>query len=1049
MPITITVDRSSAPVEVRADMFGANLLGTTNEVNGVPTDEFSDAIDVLGSTRLRYPGGRAASENIIELDRSESGTDQLREDLRNYLDWVMETGNRTTLVVPALSPENANQQDVRDWANLMLQYMGDKAELIVGYEIGNEFWQHIDEREYGEYAHDIARGLSGASINGYQPDIWVQSSNVVGDGSNYKGGSFGSISDEDAIAAMQHWDRDVRPADWSDSQSGEDYYRSLSGFEKRIVKGNLELIEQLDADRDITNGFQTDSASGAVDGVIAHYYFDDEVDGYDLSPAASRSELKNLDLRLATWEGLIPQDLDLQLTEWNVEIGHWSYLGLRAAGAIVEQFHSMVELGVDGADFWTIRHNTASAIAGGNNDAGPVELTPAGVALKLMTESLHPENGAMYAVSLGGFDPTQLEVNAFTNGYRTVVYVTSHSENFGQDFTLDLSDLAGMAESWSGRLIGFDAATSDGLSDNAAYDEYGDLASRNPRRTIDQAELNALRDVLGDAWDDSLIKTVDGDVKTYLPQPQDILLRPGVSRATSLNDFYFATETDITGTITDVSQQALGSDVSNLTATLNPYEVIEITIVHEDVIFGTNSAEVLEGGDGEDGFDGSGGDDYINGRDGDDFLVGGTGDDTVIGGRNDDRLEGRDGADRLYGGSGDDRLIGGDGDDYLRDENGRDEFVGGAGNDTASYWGHHYGVYVDLHTGKNNSSDTYDSIENLYGSNEANDTLVGSRGDNLLYGAFGDDRLYGRAGDDTLRGGDGDDYLRDENGRDVFEGGAGQDTVSYWGHKYGVAASLTTGKNTSGDTYDSIEHLLGSNIADDRFYGNEVANRLDGAGGNDSLHGYDGHDTLIGGEGTDRLYGGEGNDRLEGGAGDDYLRDDDGKDVFDGGEGFDTASYWGHATGVTANLQTGENSSSDTYVSIEGLVGSQEASDHLTGDAGDNYIRGAAGNDTLIGGGGDDTLRGDAGNDRMTGGMGVDVFVFHNGFGSDVVTDFDVDGDADVLDFSEVTEIKSFSDLMSNHAKQSGADVVISLGSHNITLEDVQLNDLSSDHFLF
>lgn len=1050
MPITITVDRSSAPVEVRADMFGANLLGTTNEVNGVPTEEYQNAIDQLGSTRLRYPGGRAASENIIELDRSESGTDQLREDLRNYLDWVKDTDNRTTLVVPALTPEHANQQNVRDWANLVLEYMGDKARLIVGYEIGNEHWQHIDETEYGALARDIANGLSQASIDGFQPEIWVQSANITGKGSNYKGGKNGSISDADAIAAMQHWDSDDRPNDWSDSQSASDYFRSLSGYERRIVKANLELMEQLDADRDITNGFQFNQGSQAIDGVIAHYYFDDEVEGYDLNADSSRSELKYLDLRLSVWEGMIPKDFDKQLTEWNVEIGHWSFLGLRAAGAIIEQFHSMVEMGVDGADFWTIRHNTASAIAGGNNDAGPVKLTPAGVALSLMTESLKPENGRkMYSVELGGFDPKQLEVNAFTNGYKSVIYVTSHSETFGREFELDLSNLAQVATSWSGRRISLDASTSDGLSDNAAYDADGNLVSRNPRRTIDQSELDELRARLGDAWDESLVKIVNGSIKTYLPQAQDILVRPGVSRPTSLNDFYFATETDVTGLLTSVSQSDLGQSVSALKATLNPYEVLEITIVHENVISGTNSSEILQGGDGEDDFNGSGGDDRLSGFAGNDSLVGGNGNDTVFGGQNDDTLEGMAGADRLYGGSGNDRLLGGDGDDYLRDENGKDTFIGGAGTDTASYWGHKYGVYVDLHTGKNNSADTYDSIENLYGSNLANDTLIGSRGDNLLYGAAGDDRLYGRAGNDTLIGGDGNDYLRDENGRDVFKGGAGQDTVSYWGHKYGVAVSLTTGRNTSGDTYESIEHLLGSNIANDKLYGSAGSNRLDGAGGDDSLHGHDGHDTLIGGAGTDRLYGGRGNDHMEGGDGDDYLRDDDGTDRFDGGAGFDTASYWGHATGVRANLKTGANNSSDTYVSIEGLVGSQKASDHLTGDDGNNYLRGAAGNDTLIGAGGNDTLRGDSGNDRMKGGAGADTFVFHNGFGQDVVIDFAANGDADVLDFSAVSEIESFSDLKSNHATQSGSDVVISLGNHSITLEDVQLSALNSDHFVF
>ncbi|GAA6178725.1 hypothetical protein NBRC116594_01630 [Shimia sp. NS0008-38b] len=1170
MPITITVDRSSAPVEVREDMFGINLLGSTNEENGVPNDLFVDAVDLVGGTRLRYPGGRAASENIIELDRSQSGSDQLREDLRNYLDWVKETGTRTTLVVAALTDENADQRDVQDWAELMLAYMGDQAHLIVGYEIGNEFWAEIDEVEYGTHAYDIAKALGTASVDGYQPDIWVQTSNVVGSASNYKGGSYGSVSDNDAIAAMGHWDEEHRPDDWSDSQNAEQYYRSLSNFHQRVIKGNLELMEQLDDDHDITNGFQNDSASAGIDGIIAHYYYDDDVEGYDLSEQSTRSEIKALDLRFSTWEAMMPQDIDIQVTEWNVETNIWSWMGLRGAGVVVEQFENMMEMGVDGADFWTLRHNTTTAIAGGNSDAGPVQLTPAGLAVKLMAESLVGHEDTMYSVSLGGFDPTELEVNGYSNGYRSVVYVTSHSDQFGEGFTLDLSQLAGQAVEWSGRIIGIDLDSSDGFSDNAAYDANGDLVSRLPKRKIEDSERQDLIDVLGDAYDSSYFKLSNGNWTTYLPKPEDIYVLPGVGTPNNLDDFYFVTETDVAGSLTAVTQSQLGSSVSNLSFDLDPYEVIEIVIEHANVLSGSSSSETMYGGSGVDDFFGSGGDDYLRGYDGMDVLVGGTGHDTIYGDGNNDRLEGKSGNDRLYGGSGDDKLIGGDGNDYLRDENGKDDFFGGNGSDTVSYWGHKYGVEVNLGTGANSSSDTYDSIENLYGSDLANDTLWGDGVDNLLYGASGDDRLYGQAGNDTLKGGDGDDYLRDENGRDVFIGGDGQDTVSYWGHKYGVTANLTTGANSSSDSYDSIEHFLGSNIANDKFYGNHLGNHLDGAGGDDTLYGYGGEDSLVGGLGTDRLYGGSGSDTLEGGAGDDYLRDESGADYFVGGDGVDTASYWGHKSGVSVNLLTGENtsadaydsienllgsnlaadtligdhganlldgaayndvlsgnngndtlfggsgndhlygdadddrlygnsgndtmdggsgddylrddagrdtfdggagqdtvsywghtsgvtvdlgtganSSADTYIDIEHLWGSNVAADHLTGSSGDNFLRGAGGDDTLIGGAGNDTLRGDGGNDRMEGGDGVDAFVFQDSFGQDTIVDFATSGVSDVIDFSEVSSISSFSDLMNSHIVQSGVDVVISVGAHWITLDDVDLNDLSADHFVF
>ncbi|WP_299420780.1 calcium-binding protein [uncultured Shimia sp.] len=1170
MPITITVDRSSAPIEVRPDMFGVNLLTSTNEVNGVPNDQYIDAVNLVGATRLRYPAGRAANEQITELDRSESGFNQIREDVRNYLDWVKANDARTTLVVPALADAHTNQQDIRDWAELVLEYMGDQVDLIAGYEIGNEFWQTIDEVEYGEYAADIANALRGATVNGYQPEVWVQTANAAGGASNYKGGSFGSISDADAISAMQHWDEDHRPSDWSDSQTAEQYYKSLNGYEKRVVKGNLELLEQLDADHNIANGFQTNSASAAIDGIVAHYYFDKEVEGYDQSDSLTRSENKYLDLRFSTWEAMLPQDLSIQMTEWNVETGHWHWLGLKAAGVVVEQFQNMIEMGVDGADFWTVRHNTSTAIAGGNADQGAVSLTPAGVMLQLMAESLNPDDGAMYALKTDGFDETKLEVNAYSNGYTSVVYVTSHTETFNKSFSLDLSALVGSdVESWSGRVVGIDTSTSDGFSDNAAYDEHGNLVQRLGKRTIDNAERADLIEVLGAAYDDSLIKSSSGSWKTYLPKPEDIFVRPGVGNPTSLDDFYFATESDVAGSLTNLSQAQLGSSASDISFRLNPYEVIEITLEHSNVLSGNSSANVMRGGHGVDDFNGSGGDDYLRGYDGMDILVGGTGHDSVYGDTGNDRLEGKAGNDRLYGGSGDDKLVGGDGNDYIRDDSGKDDFFGGDGIDTASYWGHKSGVNVNLKTGVNSSGDTYNSIENLYGSNIANDTLYGDDSDNLLFGAGDDDRLYGYKGDDTLKGGDGDDYLRDESGRDLFIGGDGEDTVSYWGHKSGMTANLSTGANSGGDSYDSIEHLLGSNIANDVFYGNSDGNHLDGAGGDDRLYGYSGNDFLEGSAGTDRLYGGSGNDTIEGGDGDDYLRDDagrdvfnggagtdtasywghtsgvsvnlltgantsgdsyhsienllgsnkandtligdhgnnrldaaagddvlfgnggadyldgrsgddslsgddgddrlyggsgtdtlrggegddylrdeSGRDIFDGGSGQDTASYWGHSAGVTVNLQTGENSSADTYISIEHLWGSNKADDHLTGDGQANYIRGAAGDDTLNGGGGNDTLRGDSGDDVMTGGDGSDLFLFHNSFGQDVVTDFDLV--EDVLGFASVGAFSSFSDVINNHATQVGSDVVISAtGSHEITLEDIILGDLTAHHFDF
>ena len=148
---------------------------------------------------------------------------------------------------------------------------------------------------------------------------------------------------------------------------------------------------------------------------------------------------------------------------------------------------------------------------------------------------------------------------------------------------------------------------------------------------------------------------------------------------------------------------------------------------------------------------------------------------------------------------------------------------------------------------------------------------------------------------------------------------------------------------------------------------------LDGAAGGShntvALYGGAGDDflTLLGsgwngtGTGTDNsiiLYGEAGNDHLTGGtADDDVLIGGTGDDTLDGGAGTgDYASYEDATSGVTVNLSVsgvdvGGGMGADSFIRIEGLIGSDYV-DSLTGDDNDNYLYGGAGNDFLYGGGG-------------------------------------------------------------------------------------------------
>ena len=131
-----------------------------------------------------------------------------------------------------------------------------------------------------------------------------------------------------------------------------------------------------------------------------------------------------------------------------------------------------------------------------------------------------------------------------------------------------------------------------------------------------------------------------------------------------------------------------------------------------------------------------------------------------------------------------------------------------------------------------------------------------------------DDFIFNDTGSGrTLEGGNGRDILIGGAGGDTFIGGFGIDTVAYTASLDGVIVSLDPTfaslqvNDAQGDTFDSIENLVGSLHADD-LIGNGGPNELYGAAGNDRLFGQGGHDTLDGGRGADTLVGGAGADKF-------------------------------------------------------------------------------------------------------------------------------------------------------------------------------------------
>ena len=106
-----------------------------------------------------------------------------------------------------------------------------------------------------------------------------------------------------------------------------------------------------------------------------------------------------------------------------------------------------------------------------------------------------------------------------------------------------------------------------------------------------------------------------------------------------------------------------------------------LTSEGDDLIFGTNRAEIIYGLGGNDELQGNDGSDWLYGGEGSDTLFGETGSDVLVGEAGRDLLVGAMGNDLLLGEAGNDELQGNAGDDWLYGGEGEDRLFGQEGSD--------------------------------------------------------------------------------------------------------------------------------------------------------------------------------------------------------------------------------------------------------------------------------------------------------------------------------------------------------------------------------
>ncbi|MBW8849085.1 MAG: RTX toxin, partial [Burkholderiales bacterium] len=236
---------------------------------------------------------------------------------------------------------------------------------------------------------------------------------------------------------------------------------------------------------------------------------------------------------------------------------------------------------------------------------------------------------------------------------------------------------------------------------------------------------------------------------------------------------------------------------------------------------GTNLADTLTGTAADETLNGLGGDDVIAGKGGTDFLAGGTGNNTYLFGRGDgvdtiqysgDTNGARVNAVQLGAGI------------TLADLKLRRAFDAQTNRYTAleiAIAGGSDRLLINYFLESDSSTNPYNPVQQvrlddgtlltatqlfamLNAPTSADQTLIGSTGNDTLDGGAGNDTISGRGGNDTLIGGAGDDLLYGEDGNDTLDGGTGNDYFNVGNGSNTILLGLGDGQdvvvNTNYDT---------------------------------------------------------------------------------------------------------------------------------------------------------------------------------------------------------------------------------------------------------
>lgn len=448
-------------------LFGGNILASRGDLEG--SGSYAEAIDDLGVTTLRYPGG-SLTEDLFDIGNpdatrvtdNETGEIQDFIPLSDFMSYAAETGHPVTIVLPTRTQlsdtkfddagnrlTDIDEDELRGFVHDVIAGEYGDADVLA-FEIGNEYWGagRMNAAEYGRVASEMSSIIDDelSIISSDYPDA-TETDIIVQMGQNYYysalSDDYEGIPNEDILA-------DLNSTYGLDMTTDEAVYSSGSMNWQYV--NNQIVIDQFNDAGNLDD----------VDGIVAHIYSRGE--------DAPNSRYNDFNQIGHTWLEENP-DLDLHVTEWNQKstsgLDSNDDYGLHQAHEMLNLVEGFMQAGVDQAQVWPLIQNTSNTLSEGMEHD---ETSPAGKMFTMMSETIPGKTMLDFKSSDRETEAefNDVDVHGFTGDDEVLFYIASTDHENVTSTDIDVSNLIADYDSLSVRVLGVEDGENPGDTSSTA-----------------------------------------------------------------------------------------------------------------------------------------------------------------------------------------------------------------------------------------------------------------------------------------------------------------------------------------------------------------------------------------------------------------------------------------------------------------------------------------------------------------------------------------------------------------------------------------------------